>query len=159
AASLAAEKPAPGDKRLETLRADILRFLAGAEGGPRAEACLGLLLRLPPAAEKPPAPPRFPFSEAAARRYQKEYAAALGLPVEFTNGQGVTRALVPPGTFLMGSPKEERGHNLSGYDESPQHEVTLTQPFYLGKHEVTVKQFRAFVTAMKYVTDGEKTGG
>jgi formylglycine-generating enzyme required for sulfatase activity len=67
--------------------------------------------------------------------------------------------LIPPGTFLMGTPETEPGHKGAEYAEGPLHPVTLTRPFYLGKHEVTVGQFRAFVDATKYVTDGEKTGG
>ena len=38
----------------------------------------------------------------------------------------------PPGTFMMGSPSSESGH---GGDET-QHQVTLTNGFYLGKYEV-----------------------
>ena len=70
----------------------------------------------------------------------------------------MTFVLVPPGTFLMGSPEKEPGHNAGGYDETL-HQVTLTRPFYLAKHETTVDQFRRFVEATKYVTDIEKTGG
>jgi formylglycine-generating enzyme required for sulfatase activity len=40
-----------------------------------------------------------------------------------------------PGTFMMGSPVSERG-----LDEI-QHQVTLTQGFYLGKYEVTQAQW------------------
>jgi formylglycine-generating enzyme required for sulfatase activity len=58
----------------------------------------------------------------------------------------------------MGSPEDEPGRN-GGYEEGPRHEVTLTRPFYLGKHEVTVGQFRRFVEATKYITDGERNGG
>src|SRR5262249_54355749 len=50
------------------------------------------------------------------------------------------------------------GRNLSGYDETPQ-QITLSQPFYLARHETTVGQFKAFVAATKYVTDGEKNDG
>jgi formylglycine-generating enzyme len=42
-----------------------------------------------------------------------------------------------PGTFMMGSPEDEKGR---GKDET-QHEVTLTKGFYLGKYEVTQKQW------------------
>src|SRR5688572_26066003 len=63
--------------------------------------------------------------------------------------------LIPPGTFLMGSPPDEPGRKP---DETP-HEVTLTREFYLAKHEVTVGQFRKFVEATGHVTEVEKAGG
>jgi formylglycine-generating enzyme required for sulfatase activity len=127
---------------------------AAAEG----EKTLLRLLAIPPKTESPPKPPRFPFDAIAAQRYQKAYAEWRGLPVEFTNRLGIKLVLIPPGGFLMGSPKDEPGHGSGGFDET-QHEVTLTQPFYLGQHEVTVGQFRRFVEATKHVTDGEKRGG
>ena len=42
-----------------------------------------------------------------------------------------------PGTFMMGSPRDETGR----YSSDTQYEVTLTQGFYLGKHEVTQEQW------------------
>jgi geranylgeranyl transferase type-2 subunit beta len=103
-------------------------------------------------------PPAFPFDAATAARYQKEYAKQAGLPVEFTNRLGMTFVLIPPGKFVMGSPADEPGRQSGGYDET-RHEVTLTRPFYLAKHEVTVGQFRRFLEATKHVTDGEKNNG
>jgi len=48
--------------------------------------------------------------------------------------------LILPGTFKMGSPSSELGRlNNSGYETL--HEVTLTQPFYMGIFEVTQKQW------------------
>jgi formylglycine-generating enzyme required for sulfatase activity len=44
-------------------------------------------------------------------------------------------------------------------DEKPVHKVTISKPFYLGKHEVTVEQFRQFVEATGYATDAEKGTG
>ena len=38
-----------------------------------------------------------------------------------------------PGTFMMGSPESEQGRE----GDETQHEVTLTEGFYLGKYEVT----------------------
>jgi formylglycine-generating enzyme required for sulfatase activity len=105
-----------------------------------------------------PAPPAFPFDAATAERYQRDYADWLGVPLVFESDQSGPLLLIPPGTFLMGSPDDEPGHNAGGYDET-RHSVTLTQPFYLGRHEVTVGQFRGFVEATGYVTDGEKNGG
>ena len=53
-------------------------------------------------------------------------------------GGGVRLELVwcPPGTFTMGSPRNEQGRNE---DEVP-HEVTLSKGFWMGKHEVTQAQ-------------------
>jgi formylglycine-generating enzyme required for sulfatase activity len=47
----------------------------------------------------------------------------------------------PPGTFMMGSPTSESGR---GTDET-QHQVTLTNGFYLGKYEVTQAQYQTVV--------------
>ncbi len=59
-----------------------------------------------------------------------------------TNCLGMKLALIPPGEFIMGSPSAESGR---GEDELP-HRVQITTPFYLAVHEVTVGQFRRFVT-------------
>jgi sulfatase modifying factor 1 len=76
------------------------------------------------------------------------------LPREMTNSLDMTLLLIPRGKFLMGSPKNEEDR----LDEEFQHEVEITRPFYLGKHEVTVGQFRAFVKEDHYVTEAEKDG-
>jgi len=54
---------------------------------------------------------------------------------------GVTMELVhiPAGTFMMGSPPDERGR---GHDEN-QHQVTLTHGYYIGRYEVTQAQWQA----------------
>ena len=58
--------------------------------------------------------------------------------------------LVKGGTFDMGS-------NEGGTDEKPVHTVTVSG-FWMGKFEVTVEQFAAFVAATNYQTDAEKGG-
>ena len=45
---------------------------------------------------------------------------------------------VEPGTFMMGSPQDESGRKFN----ENQHQVTLTQGYYLGKHEVTQAQYK-----------------
>ena len=45
--------------------------------------------------------------------------------------------LIPPGTFMMGSPEDELGRN----NNEDLHKVTFTKPFYLGVFEVTCKQW------------------
>jgi formylglycine-generating enzyme required for sulfatase activity len=47
---------------------------------------------------------------------------------------------IEPETFMMGSPETETGRYSN---EGPQHEVTLTDGFYLGTHEVTQEQWEA----------------
>src|SRR5580700_10638792 len=58
-----------------------------------------------------------------------------------TNSLGMKFAWIPPGTFMMGSPKEERERNK---DET-QHRVTLTMGFYMGIHTVTQEQWTAIL--------------
>ncbi len=51
-------------------------------------------------------------------------------------GVKLVLVLIPPGTFEMGSPKDEKDRNLleKEFDAEKQHRVTLTKPFYLGKY-------------------------
>ena len=49
-------------------------------------------------------------------------------------------ARIPAGTFVMGSPEDEEGR----YDrEGPQHEVRISQDFWIGKYEVTQAEWEA----------------
>jgi formylglycine-generating enzyme required for sulfatase activity len=54
----------------------------------------------------------------------------------------MTFVLVPPGTFAMGSPPNELGKN-GRYANESLHDVTLTEPFDMGKFEVTQAQYAA----------------
>ena len=54
--------------------------------------------------------------------------------------------LIPGGTFIMGSPKEEEDSRDS---ERPQHEVTI-EPFWLGQYQVTQAQWK-FVAKLPQV--------
>jgi uncharacterized protein (TIGR02996 family) len=63
-----------------------------------------------------------------------------GLPVRIVNLIGMELALVPAGTFLMGSPDDEPEREAW---EGPQHVVTLSKPFYLGVYPVTQAQYAA----------------
>ncbi len=53
-----------------------------------------------------------------------------------TNSIGMEFVLIPAGTFQMGSNDGRR-------DENPVHSVTISQPFYMGKYEVTQKEWKA----------------
>jgi formylglycine-generating enzyme required for sulfatase activity len=63
--------------------------------------------------------------------------------------------LIPAGTFLMGSPESDKQAEAW---EKPQHRVTISKPFYLARHPVTVGQFEAFVDDTGHKTDAEKDG-
>jgi len=76
-------------------------------------------------------------------------------PAEITNSIGMKLKLIKPGTFTMGSPKEEEGREDI---EGPQHEVEITKAFYMGAYPVTKGQFAAFVKDDGYQTDAEKDG-
>jgi formylglycine-generating enzyme required for sulfatase activity len=52
--------------------------------------------------------------------------------------------MIPAGRFLMGSPASEADRDDS---EGPQHRVSIARRFGLGKFELTVDQFAAFVRA------------
>jgi formylglycine-generating enzyme required for sulfatase activity len=57
---------------------------------------------------------------------------------EYTNTLGMKLERIKDGTFTMESPDKEEGRND---DEGPQHEVTITQPFYLGVCPVTQGEY------------------
>ena len=57
--------------------------------------------------------------------------------------------VVPAGSFMMGSPRSERGRDD---DEGPQHRVTISAPFAVGKYELTHKEFAQFVDATGHST-------
>ena len=63
----------------------------------------------------------------------------IHLPGLAENVVALDMTLIQPGTFLMGSPPNERARDI---EEGPQHEVTITEPFYLGMHEVTQAQWQ-----------------
>jgi len=68
-------------------------------------------------------------------------------------GNGVLLEMVhiPGGTFLMGSPENEKDRNSS---ESPQHQVTVPS-FFMGKYPVTQKQWRLVAALPKIKIDLE----
>jgi formylglycine-generating enzyme len=56
---------------------------------------------------------------------------------------GIELAFIPAGSFVMGSPLGEKGRD----EDETQHEVTLTEPFWMGTTEVTNAQYLRFVEA------------
>jgi formylglycine-generating enzyme required for sulfatase activity len=67
-----------------------------------------------------------------------------------TNSLGMKFVLIQPGKFMMGSNlspteiKDKYGGEAKWYsDETPQHEVTITRPYYIQTTEVTQGQWKA----------------
>ena len=67
---------------------------------------------------------------------------ASGLPWRVRdNAANIEMLLVPDGTFTMGCSASTQ--HSCGPEESPTHQVTLTQAFYIGRYEVTQAQWSA----------------
>lgn len=110
-----------------------------------------------------------PFSNA--RERQLEWAKYLKTEDSLSNSIGMQLRLIPPGEFPMGLSDSEFAElrtlpeAVAGRDrfeaERPQHRVRITRPFWMGRSEVTVGQFRQFIDATGYKTDAEtsETGG
>jgi formylglycine-generating enzyme required for sulfatase activity len=64
--------------------------------------------------------------------------------------------VVPAGQFVMGSRENELGRSPN---EGPQHHVAINYSFAVGKYEVTVDQFAAFVAESGYVQGSCLRGG
>ena len=60
-------------------------------------------------------------------------------PTDYTNSIGMEFMLISAGEFDMGSPSDEVGRSNN---EGPVHTVTIEKAYYLGKYEVTHKQWR-----------------
>ena len=73
----------------------------------------------------------------------------VSTPADYTNSIGMEFMLIPAGSFYMGSPSDEMGRESndghirvigSGVQE-PVHRVTISDGSYMGKYEVTQKQW------------------
>jgi eukaryotic-like serine/threonine-protein kinase len=61
--------------------------------------------------------------------------------VDLGGGVKLEMVLIPAGKFMMGSPEDEEGRQKN----EVQHEVMISQSFYLGKYEVTQEQYEAVI--------------
>ena len=86
----------------------------------------------------------YTVSDAAGNEANVTRTVNVGLPATYATDLNATVSLdmiwVQPGTFVMGSPTTETGREA---DRETEHNVTLTQGFYLGKYEVTQAQYEA----------------
>ncbi len=69
--------------------------------------------------------------------YSNIHDIKIPLVSTFKNSLGQEFKLIPAGTFIMGSPPNEKGR----INDETQHQVSLTQPFYIQTTEVTQNQW------------------
>ncbi len=65
----------------------------------------------------------------------------LNAKISLPNNVDLKMIWIEPGTFIMGSPEDELGR----FDDETQHQVTLTQGYWLGTYEVTQAQYQALM--------------
>ena len=92
---------------------------------------------------------------AVLERLKSASPPALAKPAKkLTNSIGMTLVRIEPGTFQMGTTKEQINQLLrlvpdskrEWFDaEQPQHPVKITRPLYLGTHPVTQGQYQAIM--------------
>src|SRR5476649_2772135 len=73
-------------------------------------------------------------------------------PKPFTNSIGMKFVWIKPGSFMMGSPKDEKQRETN----ETQHRVTLTKGFYMGVYTVTQEQWQAVMGKNPSLFKGEK---
>ncbi len=131
--------------------ADKLQRLTGAAARPAARKRVAMddLLAATTAEAAPPEPAEpageaRPAGRSRSRRsdvwqlFDTLEKKAPELPKLITNSLGLKLVLVPAGSFQMGTQHEEIG---ARENEWPRHEITLTQPFYLGVTPITQQQY------------------
>ena len=80
------------------------------------------------------------------------FTATAGAAQPYRNSLGMKMIPIPTGSFRMGALNPTDGEALEGpplnkqgdWDESPTHDVTISQPFYMSEAQVTIEQFRQF---------------
>jgi formylglycine-generating enzyme required for sulfatase activity len=68
-------------------------------------------------------------------------ASVYGFEKTYTNTLGMEFVLIPPGTFIMGSPPNEPHRGSSEL----WHQVIISKPFYMQTTELTVKQWHSIM--------------
>jgi len=79
-----------------------------------------------------------------------------GLPLLVNNTAGLTFALIPPGTFEMGT---DTGETDRREHEGPRHTVAISKPFYLGVFPVTQEEYEKVTGANPSAFTREHGGG
>ena len=70
------------------------------------------------------------------------------IAVELPGGATMDMVWIGRGSFLMGSPADEPGRDQN---EGPQHRVTISRGFYIGKYEITQAQWVSVMDSRPWV--------
>jgi len=145
------------------------RFIFSRSG---LTAAIIATLGIPMMASEVPSPLNYPVSEQEAKGAQKTWADYLKQQVFVESPFGLKMALIPPGTFSMGSDgaENEAGRNepdrywkeeaaeKAMADARPARQVRISKPFRISTTEVTIAQFRKFIEATGYVPESIRDG-
>tara|TARA_R110002072_G_scaffold13481_3_gene56947 strand:+ start:2226 stop:6674 length:4449 start_codon:yes stop_codon:yes gene_type:complete len=86
------------------------------------------------------------------------WSRRLSSPAVGKDSSNATLVLIPPGNFQMGLSDDLILPDRQASRKLRQHPVRLTKPFYIGRHEITVGQYRQFVDETGYVPSSEQFG-
>ena len=83
---------------------------------------------------------------------ENEEGVSYGNVIEFTTDQGGEFILVEAGTFLMGASNAEldgvieaQKTDLLAHGAQPQHTVTISKNYYIGKYQITNREYAEFL--------------
>ncbi|MCX6900552.1 MAG: SUMF1/EgtB/PvdO family nonheme iron enzyme [Verrucomicrobia bacterium] len=90
-------------------------------------------------------------------------APLLAQQKTMTSSTGIALVWIPPGEFMMGSTTKEKAwadyqgcnHTCSNPEGEPR-PVKVPHGFWLGRTELTVRQWQKFVDFTRYITDAER---
>ena len=153
------DKPA-GELKAKLAYLDLVKLAAGRPEAPKEEESTALLAQAKAeGAQEETLATVQPWIERAKRRQALEAAAAQSVKAPSTaplpkerklylgNGVSLDLVLIPAGEFVMGSKDGPMNPVDSSAEvrklEVPQHRVKISRPFYLGKFEVTQRQYAA----------------
>ncbi|PZN77492.1 MAG: hypothetical protein DM484_14475 [Candidatus Methylumidiphilus alinenensis] len=103
------------------------------------------------AREREPIPHIHGWPSDKVQALQRDTAQSLGLATTFrdalqSGGEGPLLAVIPAGSYLMGSPDDEPERYD---DEGPRHTVSFSKPFAIGVYAVTFDEYDRYCKAVK----------
>jgi len=94
--------------------------------------------------KEPPSADNETTNEISSESHQPEQGKVV------TNSIGMKLVYVPAGSFMMGSPSTEEGRSKMERMEGPQHQVRISDGFWMGQTEVTQGQYKSVMNAQPW---------